>query len=88
MQLKRLTIILAGIGTLILAPGDSARAQNAAAIEMWNTQCLQEYTDWKQKPRRKAVAVTVPNSKGQGCGFSWSGSANADARAEGYVSAG
>jgi hypothetical protein len=65
VQLKRLTIILAGMGVLIPAP-DSTRAQNVAAIEMWNTQCLQEYADWKQKPRRKAVAVTVPKFEGAG----------------------
>jgi hypothetical protein len=79
---KRLTIVLAGMGVLLPAPVDTAGAQNTAAIEAWNTPCLQEYAAWKQKPRRKAVAVTVPNSNGQGCGFSWSGSTKADARAE------
>jgi hypothetical protein len=79
---KHLTILLAAFGPLSWAFIGSANAQNAAAIEAWNTPCLQEYANWKRKPPPRAVAVTVPNSKGQGCGFSWGASTKADAKLE------
>ena len=82
VDVKHFGILLIAVGLLAAASPDRASGQNAAAIEEWNTPCLQEYAKWQRKPPRKAVAVTVPNSKGQGCGFSWEASTKTNATTE------